>query len=350
MRQLLILATTCWMIGAVNARLPAQTLDRVTTTGKRTYSGTIDTVTRNDVTVETRAGSRKIAVNEIATVSFQDEPRELRSSRIAAQRGAYQQARDELAKLDPAAIQRDLVRQDLEFYLAWCEGKLALSGGDKAKAVRLLRAFEQAHPQSYHYYEVVKLLGQLAVAVGRVDIAEAYFKKYGEAPFPRYQLEAAMFMADAIRAAGKFDDALAQYDKVLASPLDTAEATQQKQMAKVGKAACLAELGKPDEGIAIVQQIIRSTPSESNAELFARAYNALGDCYRKKNQPKEALLAYLHTDLLFFQNPDAHAEALFHLSKLWRESAKNIERAMQAETALRSRYAGTVWAKKATGG
>lgn len=334
---------------AMSVAAVAQSSDRVTTVNKRNYSGTINTVTRNDVTVETRGGNRKIPVNEIESVAFRDDPRELRSSRVAALRGAYEQARDELAKISPDSIERDLVRQDLEFYLAWSEGMLALSGGDKGKAVRLLRAFEEAHPQSFHYYAVVKLLGELAVAVGRADVAATYFKKYAEAPFPKYQMEAAMAIAAAIRSEGKYAEALAEYEKVLANPLDSAEATRQKQFAQVGKAACLAELGKPDEGIKLVQQVIRSNQAQSNASLFARAYNALGDCYRKKDQPKEALMAYLHTDLLFYQHPDAHAEALYHLSRLWRESAKNTERALQAETMLRSRYAGTVWAKKATG-
>ena len=77
--------------------------------------------------------------------------------------------------------------------------------------------------------------------------------------------------------------------------------------------------------------------------LFARAYNALGRCYMKQNKPKDAVLALLHTDVLFYADADAHAEALYYLSKLWSDINKS-DRAVAARSTLRERYAGSIWA------
>ena len=83
----------------------------------------------------------------------------------------------------------------------------------------------------------------------------------------------------------------------------------------------------------------------ADTELFGRAYNALGDCLQRSNKPKDALMAYLHVDILFYGDSETHAEALYQLSKLW-QVAKNQDRAAVAGNLLKQRYAGSVWAAK----
>jgi hypothetical protein len=71
----------------------------------------------------------------------------------------------------------------------------------------------------------------------------------------------------------------------------------------------------------------------------------MGQCYLKSNKPKDALLAYLHTDILFYGDPESHAEALYYLDKLWQQ-VDRPERALQARKLLQQRYRGSVWANK----
>jgi hypothetical protein len=78
---------------------------------------------------------------------------------------------------------------------------------------------------------------------------------------------------------------------------------------------------------------------------MARAYNALGTAYAKASKKKEAILAFLHTDLLYFQDPDAHAEALYNLANLFQETNKS-DRSLEARNTLKQRYAGSVWETK----
>ena len=61
--------------------------------------------------------------------------------------------------------------------------------------------------------------------------------------------------------------------------------------------------------IATLEELILDTDS-SDSQLYARIYNALGDCYRAANQPTDAALAYLHVDTLFNRESASHAEAL----------------------------------------
>ena len=125
---------------------------------------------------------------------------------------------------------------------------------------------------------------------------------------------------------------------------NTVESKRQKLLAQVGKARCLAETGSPQDGISLIEDLIKENDS-SDMELFGRAYNALGDCLQKSGKQKDAIMAYLHVDVLFYADPEIHAESLHHLSKLWAE-VKKPDRAASARNLLEQRYAGSVWAKK----
>ena len=93
----------------------------------------------------------------------------------------------------------------------------------------------------------------------------------------------------------------------------------------------------------MVEQVIKDADPEQK-ELHARAYNALGSCYQRAGQAKDALLAYLHVDVLYSSVPDAHAEALANLATLWRSIGQE-SRAREARQVLEQRYANSKWAK-----
>jgi tetratricopeptide (TPR) repeat protein len=299
----------------------------------------------DQVVVENGPIKKEVPVNEIISIEYDEEPNEL--SNIV--RNAYEDARfaDALAavnRLDISEIKRPEVLQDVAFYKAASMARLALGGsGSPQDAGRLLAAFESKESGSYHYLEVCELLGDLLVAAGKVDNAQKYYDKLASSSFPEYKLKAGVLGARALESQKKYEEAIAKYDEVINGVGDSKEAVSQKLAATCGKASALAATGKTDEAIKMVEEVIAKAEA-TDLELHARAYNALGSCYRSAGKKKEALHAYLHTDLLFAAFPEQHAEALAALSLLWKDADK-ADRADQAKATLKERYPGSRWAQ-----
>lgn len=307
--------------------------------------GRITDMSPDAVTIDVRGSARSIPVKEIRRIGLAEDPPELRRARDDIPAGQWENSLETLKRIDPKKIARDLVRRDLQYFVAYCQGKLALAGGgDKAAAEAALRELVVDDPKTYHFYEAAELLGDLALALESYDNALRYYAAIGRAPWPDYRMRSALREARVLVAQGKHAEAMGKYDSVLAAPLDTSEAARQKSIAQVGKAVCLAETGQHQEGIRLVEQLIAKNDPQ-DGELFGLAYNALGRCHVRAKRPKDAVLAYLHVDQLFFSIPEIHAEALYYLSKLWSEVNKP-ERAAAARSLLRERYAGSVWAKR----
>jgi tetratricopeptide (TPR) repeat protein len=321
-----------------------QGADRIRLTKGSSEAGEIQEMTPLEVTIARgSAGITKVPVNEISSIIFKGEPAQLTQARINA-RGGYQTAIERLGEIDRQAIDRDFVRQDVEFYEAYCTAKLALAGnGSIADAGRLVGSFVRNHRQNYHYLEAVEVLGDLLVAAGRFDMAVAQYAELAKAPWTEFKVRSAVLVGRALAAQGKHADAIRQFDSALADAGSAAETKSQRLAAILGKAVSLAETGGTDQAVKMIEEVIRDADPE-DAALHALAYNALGRCYEQANRTKDALLAFLHVDVLYASQADAHAEALSRLAVLW-ESVGQEGRARDARQLLKERYSGSRWAK-----
>ena len=235
--------------------------------------------------------------------------------------------------------------QDVEFYKALCAAKLALGGtGSKAEAGRSMLLFEKAHKNSFHYFEACEMLGDLLVSLGKFDQAETYYNKLAEAPWPEYKMRAGLLSGRALLGQKEFGRATAKFDEVLEQRGDGKEAERSKMAASLGKATAIAGAGKTADAIKLIDDIIAKADPE-NQELHARAYDALGNCYLAAGKKKDAIVAFLHVDLLYSRYPEQHAEALANLATLFAEEGK-ADRANQARAALKEKYPTSAWAAK----
>ncbi len=317
---------------------------------------TVTKITNTTITYDEKGVEKTIDVKDLRKLNFDDDPKELRDARQSVLEGNYNEAAGHLAKINVEGLRSPEVKEDALFYKALCNAKMALRGeaGSVADSSKELHAFvtNEQYARGFHYFEAIELLGDVLMARAATDSnpasqyqnAETYFQTlFDKVPWPEHKMRAMLKVSESQIAQEKYAEALAKYQTIESSSLNSPEANRMKLYATVGKAVCLAATGKHDEGVQLIQDIIRRGDA-SDSVLFGRAYNALGTCYLKQGKSKDALMAFLHVDVLFNAEPDAHAEALYHLKKLWDEM-KKPERRNRAEGLLTSQYGGTRWAK-----
>lgn len=345
MTKLILPVLAAAMLIGMSPPAEAQNFDSVKRREKNSISGKIVSISPVQVVIEKNSVEEEVPVNEVLYVTFAGEPSDLSFGRLNALNGRYEDALETLGKVDMAEVTSDVIKQDIEFYKALAASKLALGGaGSIPEAGKQMYAFAAgpAGVKSYHYLEASEVLGDLFVALGRYPQAQEYYDKLSKVSWPDYKIRSGVLVGRALQAQNKHAEAIQRFDQVLAINATTPEANMQKLAATLGKAVSMAAGGDPATAQTMVLDVIRQADPE-NAELHARAYNALGNTYLKDGKSKEALLAFLHTDVLYNSFPEAHAEALAHLSKLWNQVG-NADRARQAATLLKERYPGSTWA------
>jgi hypothetical protein len=324
-------------------------IDLVITTAKKDKApmGRIVSITPQQVEIEPQTSigvTRQIPVNEIKSVQFDEEPTALAQARKFMGEGEYAEALDRLEKFVPAENLRREIGTEVEYFKAYCAAELALSGNaDIPKAGSRMVDFLNDHESSYHYYQACELIGDLLAANRAYTQAEPYYRKLAEAPWPDYKMRAGVAIGLNLLAQNKAAAANKAFDEVIASDGAGDLADAQRMAAKVGKARCLTAANKLDEAVKALQGIVNDADAD-NADLNALAYNALGTALRKAHKPQEAVIAFLHVDLLYSSNPDAHAEALANLYQLFNELHKP-EHARRVRETLNERYKNSRWAK-----
>lgn len=328
------LALAAWLTAAS----AALAIDTVKTTTGGSVLGNVTKMTALEVTTDVSGVQKTTPVNQVEVIYYDSEPTMLKTARSALEAGRYQDALDALAKIDPSDVSRAEIKQDAAYYKALAAARLAVAGGGNVKeAGSRLVEFVNAYPNSYHYFEACEVIGDLLVAAGNYANAETYYGYLAtKAPWPDYKMRSGVAVGRAKLAAGNPGEAMKAFEAVLDIEAQGEAADKYRLAATLGKARCLAEDKKADEAVKLIQGVIdRANPED--ADLQAAAYNALGAALRKAGRAKDALLAFLHVDVLYFTAPGHHIEALQNLNELWLEVQKP-DRAARAVQVLRDRY------------
>lgn len=344
-QRISVLATLVIAFVAIcgQGRIVAQ--DSVFLTAGSPVRGAIADSTKTTLIVETDKGSSEVPIQTIRSVSFGDEPADYEKAKKAFDRLKYDEGLSELDKVKDQPKGKMLVEEGA-YLRALGSGRSALAGGniDAKSAGATVTAFLKQYPETWHFFEMTELLGELLVAVGRSDLADAEYSKLAESPLPVYQLRGNFNRGQAQLLAGDGAAAEKSFEAVARSGLNDEAAVRMKTLAGCFRAKALLLQGKREDAQLIVMKLIKAEDPKQ-AELFANAYNILGLCHQQAGEDVPAVLAFLHTDLLFSSQPAAHAEALYYLSQLWPKLDKN-DRALEARTTLKSLYRSSVWASK----
>ncbi len=309
----------------------------VTADGKLT--GKVTQTSPTEITLDQSGVSKTVPINEIENIYFEDEPMPLRNARNICRTGRYEEALDLLEKINVDDIDRAEIKQEIQFYRGMASARLAIPSGEAAKikeAGKLLFEFLQANPKSFHFFEANELVGDLLIAGGKASAAMSFYGQVAKAPWPDYQMRAGVAIGRGMLSQGKPDEALKSFQAVIDNDAKGETADRQRLAAKLGKARCLAETKKTDEAIKLAQEIVDKAEAEQT-DLNAQAYVVLGIAHRQAGRTKEALWAFLHVDILYPSEGEAHMEALKNLIPLWKELQKP-ERAAEAERILKEQY------------
>ncbi len=216
-------------------------------------------------------------------------------------------------------------------------GDLALVEPERMKEARdKLNQFLRAYPHSRHLVAAREALARLQIHAGDFAGADATIAEL--AKFPKAGDRAAVLRTKVLSRQGKHDEAIAELDRLIAS---SPKGSERQRAAMLAKAESLAGMKKFKEAETLVREVIQASPAE-DAAAQAPAYNTLGDCLRAANRPKEALIAYLHTDLLYSKDKEEHPRALHSISAMFRV-LKQDARADEFAQRLKQEYPRSAW-------
>ncbi len=158
------------------------------------------------------------------------------------------------------------------------------------------------------------------------------------ARLPKGAERATVLRTSVLAKQGKHEQALSELEKVItAAPKNS----PRRRAALLAKAESLAGLKKFSEAETLLHEVIEANPPE-DALAQAPAYNTLGDCLKAANRPKDALLAYLHTDLLYSKDKVEHPRALYNIVEIFRQ-LKQDGRADDFAQRLKQEYPRSPW-------
>lgn len=326
------------MFGLLPASALAQT-DTLHPTSGNPVRGTILSAGREGVVMRVGQAEQTFAPARIEKIAFQGDPTGLTRGREAALDGQYGQAIEELRTVDLGRLGRDIVRQDVLFYQVYSQARLALAGqGDKNKAIAAVFDFARQNPTSWHFFAAARLSGDLALAIDDYDRAIRFYGSLQGAPSEEAKVEMRYLIGMAELRRGDLAKARGGFDDVIGVRLESPEVARMQTLARAGKAIALARGGEAEQGVELAKGLIADL-NPADSALAAQIYNALGASYAAAGDAEGAVLAYLHTHLMFSGQGASHAEALAELVQLW-ETIGHPDRAAEARQELRQRYPG----------
>ena len=199
-------------------------------------------------------------------------------------------------------------------------------------ALTALESFVKAHPSSRQLGQALEDIIRLSLQKGDTARAESALNDL-RTKVPSAAGRSAVLEARVLSRKGRYDQAIAKLDAIIAqAPKDSTQVRE----AMLAKAESLVGMKKFDDAEKTVREVIKQAPPEA-ADIQAEAHNTLGDCLRAANRPKDALIAYLKTDILYDSDKEQHPRALARIAQLWNE-LKQTERAVEVQERLRQLY------------
>ena len=339
-RSVIRLIVPAGLILAAGGVAPMARGDVVTLTPDATTKGASGGVVRGTVIsesptkVEVKLGNTvtPVPTNEVAAITYDGHPAALEQAQDKEAANALAEAAELYKKAAAEAASKPFIAEDAAFGQARAIADLAQTDPARVpEAVGLLDAFSRTYKNGRHVAPALETLARLQIARDNTAAADAAIAAL--AKLPGGDERSASLRIKMLARRGQTAEAIGEIDKMIAANPD---GSSRRRDAQLAKAEALATLKKYDEAEALIRSVIRAAPAE-DAAAQAVAHNTLGDCLLAAGRNREALSAYLHTDLLFNKDKTEHARALSQIARLWREM-KRPDRAEEAAERLKQEY------------
>ena len=341
-RMLLIMAA----LGLLGSQFATAADEVVLRSTGESVQGTIANITKTGLEVEQTGKSAKIPVTDIAEIRWDGEPPELNITRIRERNGEYAEALKSYESLiggiDAAKTN---LKTDVQFLIARTLAQQAMTDpAKKDAAVKALNDFITSNANSIRYYDAIQWLGKVQLAADEFGPATVTYQRLAGAAVPELKMAGQNALGRVKLKQEDYAGALAEFDKVLKAGGSGPAALRQQFAAELGKALVLQQQGDHEGALKTLDDVIAKA-SADDTEVQAEAFVRKGASLQALGKTQEALLAFLHVDILFAGQPEPHAESLFHLTKLW-ETVGKAERSAQARRTLTTDYPASTWAKQ----
>ena len=297
--------------------------------------GTSIEETPETLTVKVGGQTVAIPVDQVERVTYDQAPASLTAAASLARGSNFARAVEEFQKAANEARNQPLARQAALFGYHSLNGRAAL--GDPAaapEAIRNLEGFLKEFPKARQRGDALISLIRLQISIDDFDGARRNVQELGSIAWAADL--AKVFNA---RIAAKSNDAAARTTALteLDSVIGSSSANPViKRDAQLAKSQVLAASRKFEEARRVVEEVIAGADPE-DAPTLAAAHNTLGDCLVAENRPKDALMNFLHVEILYNSEREQHARALAAIVSLWNTLGKP-ERAREVLGKLKSEY------------
>lgn len=335
------------LLAIVAVASPAWSADIVNRKSSARVAGKITGGSKTELTIKPATGDAvNVPANDIASVEWDDASADLKLGISDENGGRFDSALQRItkSKTDSASAGEQL-KLEFEFLIARITARQAIA--DPAKrdaAIKLLQAFLKSGANHFRYYEAAGYLGQVQLAAKDYASARTTFEILSQAPWSDVKLSAKIANGRVLMGEDKPDEAVKVFDEAIATAGDSAADKARRYEAMLGKARALILQSRHDAALADLDEVTTKAPA-NDTPVQAEAYVLQGNALQALNRNKEAVLAYLHVDILFPRESAFHAESLYHMARLWK-TVQAPERGLDAEAKLQSAYPNSEWTKK----
>jgi hypothetical protein len=208
------------------------------------------------------------------------------------------------------------IRRNVEYKIAFLTVQVAQEDGSSlTPGIRKLQTFVSKNAGGWQIVPAAQLLGQLLIATNKFSEAENVYKELADnTNLPQdAQLTFQLLAAKLSMRPGKYAEA----NTKLQSLVDKLpKGSRESLRARIYQAECLAGMNR----IAEAQTKLHALLDEvKDKEVRAQIYNTLGQSHYLAKDYQGALWNFLRVDVVYHQNREEHARALYYLIELFKK-------------------------------